>query len=124
MYRAPLYIGLMLATKQGTEKEADPRKADSGLCNGMNTMMSKRDELGKVGKGLSGRGNSVYKGPGTGIGAALRLAWLEGSELGKSGGDEVEGGGHMRPHEPERTVDFVLSDGELIEGFEPVGGEV
>ena len=114
----------MLATKQGTEKEVDPRKADSGLCNSINTMMSKRDELGKVGKGLSGQGNSVYNGPGTGTGAAPRLAWLEGSELGKSGGDEVVGGGHMRPHEPGRTVDFVLSDGEPIEGFEPVDGEV
>lgn len=30
----------------------------------------------------------------------------------------------MRPHEPGRTVDFVLSDGEPIEGFEPVDGEV
>ena len=61
MYRAPLYIGLMLATKQGTEKEADPQKADSGLCNGINTMLSKRDELGKVEKRCQAEGTVCAK---------------------------------------------------------------
>ena len=51
----------MLATKQGTEKEADPQKADSGLCNGINTMLSKRDELGKVEKRCQAEGTVCAK---------------------------------------------------------------
>lgn len=51
----------MLATEQGTEEEADPQKADSGLCNGINTTMSKRDKLGKVEKGYQAEGTVCAK---------------------------------------------------------------